>query len=61
MHRQTLQVSKVAKIRNRGFMPTLTFVEIDHEIISVAILFSSAESFKKGYQLQVKECAPSAG
>ena len=53
-------------------MPTLTFVEIDHEIISVAILFSSAESFTKGFvsykwknvrfcQLQVKECAPSAG
>ena len=42
-------------------MPTLTFVEIDHEIISVVILFPSAESFKKGCcQLQVKECAPSA-
>ena len=26
----------------------LTFVEIDHEIISTAILLPSAESFKKG-------------
>ena len=37
--------------------PTLshTFVEIDHEIISVLILLPSAESFKKGCcQIQVK-------
>ena len=32
-----------------------TFVEIDHEIISMVILLPSAESFKKGCcQLQVK-------
>ena len=35
-----------------------TFVEIDHEIISTAILPPSAESFKKGCcQLQAKVCA----
>ena len=35
-----------------------TFVEIDHEIISMVILLPSAESFKKGCcQLQVKVCA----
>ena len=34
-----------------------TFVEIDHEIISTAILLPSAESFKKGCcQLQAKVC-----
>ena len=34
-----------------------TFVEIDHEIISTAILLPSAESFMKGcYQLQAKVC-----
>ena len=39
-------------------MPTLTFVEIDHEIISAVILFPSAESFRKDCcQLQVKEGA----
>ena len=39
-----------------------TFVEIDHEIISTAILLPSAESFKKGCrQLQVKVCAQSTG
>ena len=39
-----------------------TFVEIDHEIISTAILLPSAESFKKGCcQLQVKVCARSTG
>ena len=32
-----------------------TFVEIDHEIISMVILLPSAESFKKGcFQLQAK-------
>ena len=39
-----------------------TFVEIDHEIISKVILFTSAESFKKGCcQLQAKVCAQSTG
>ena len=37
-----------------------TFVEIEHEIISMFILLSSAESFKKGCcQLQMKVCAGS--
>ena len=35
-----------------------TFVEIDHEIISMVILLPSAESFMKGCcQLQAKVCA----
>ena len=35
-----------------------TFVAIDHEIISAAILLPSADSFKKGCcQLQAKVCA----
>ena len=35
-----------------------TFVEIDHEIISTAILLPSAEPFMKGFcQLQAKVCA----
>ena len=39
-----------------------TFVEIDYEIISTAILLPSAESFKKDCcQLQVKGCAQSTG
>ena len=39
-----------------------TFVEIDHEIISMVILIPSAESFKKGCcQLQAKVCARSTG
>ena len=39
-----------------------TFPEIDLEIISMVILLSSAESFKKGcYQLQAKVCARSTG
>ena len=39
-----------------------TFVEIDHEIISMVILFPSAESFKKGCrQLQAKVCARNTG
>ena len=34
-----------------------TFMEIDHEIIPIVILLSSADSFKKGCcQLQVKVC-----
>ena len=37
-----------------------TFKEIDHKIISMVILFPSAESFKKGCcQLQAKVCARS--
>ena len=39
-----------------------TFLEIDREIISMVILLSSAESFKKGCcQLQAKVCARSTG
>ena len=39
-----------------------TFMEIDHETISMVILFPSAESFKKGCcQLQAKICARSTG
>ena len=39
-----------------------TFVEIDHEIISMVILLPSAESFKNGCcQLQAKVCAQSTG
>ena len=39
-----------------------TFVEIDHEIISMVILLPSAESFKTGCcQLQAKVCAQSTG
>ena len=35
-----------------------TFVEIDHEILSMLILIPSADSFKKGCcQLQAKVCA----
>ena len=35
-----------------------TFVKIDHEIISMVILFPSAKSFMKGCnQLQAKVCA----
>ena len=34
-----------------------TFIEIDREIFSTLILLPSAESFKKGCQLQVKVCA----
>ena len=37
---------------------SITFVEIDHKIISMVILLPSSESFKKGCcQLQAKECA----
>ena len=39
-----------------------TFVEIDHEIISMVILLPSAEPFKKGCcQLQAKVCARCTG
>ena len=39
-----------------------TFMEIDHEIISMIILFPSADSFKKGCcQLQAKVYAQITG
>ena len=39
-----------------------TFVEIDHEMISMVILLPSADSFKKGCcQLQTKVCARITG
>ena len=39
-----------------------TFVEIDHEVISMVILLLSAESFKKSCcQLQAKVCARNTG
>ena len=39
-----------------------TFVEIDHEMISTAILLPSADSFKKGCcQLQANVCAQITG
>ena len=39
-----------------------TFVEIDHETISMVILLPSTESFKEGCcQLQAKVCARSTG
>ena len=39
-----------------------TFVEIDHEIISMVILLPSADSFEKGCcQLQAKVCAQITG
>ena len=39
-----------------------TFVEIDHEIISMVFLLPSAYSFKKGcYQCQAKVCALGTG
>ena len=39
-----------------------TFVEMDHEIILMAILLPFSESFKKGFcQLQAKVCAQSTG
>ena len=39
-----------------------TFVEIDHETISMVILLPFAESFKKGCcQFQAKVCAQSTG
>ena len=42
----------------RGSTDYITFVEIDHEIISTIILLPSADSFKKGCcQLQAKVCA----
>ena len=39
-----------------------TFMEVDHEIISMVILLPFAESFKKGCcQLQTKVCGQSTG
>ena len=41
---------------------SLTFVEIDHEMISTVILLPSADSFKKGCcQLQANVCARITG
>ena len=34
-----------------------TVMEMNHEIISMVIVLPSAESFKKGCQLQAKVCA----
>ena len=50
--------------RSRGFdlAWSHTFVEIDHEIISMVILIPSAESFKNGCcQFQAKVFARSTG
>ena len=48
--------------RVRSIAQSHTFVEIDYEIISTAILLPSAESFKKDRcQLQAKVCAQSTG
>ena len=42
----------------RMLVDIASFVEIDHEIISIVILFPSAEPFKKDCcQLQAKVCA----
>ena len=39
-----------------------SWLEIDHEIISTAIILPSTESFKKGcFPLQAKVCARSTG
>ena len=38
-----------------------TFVEMDHAMISTVILLPSADSFKKGCQLQAKVCARITG
>ena len=56
----------VSNCRSRGLEFDLgsshTFVEIDHEINSTAILLPSADSFKKGCsQLQAKVCGRSTG
>ena len=40
---------------------SLTFVEIDHELISTVILLPSADLFKTGCQLQAKVCARITG
>ena len=43
-------------------VPSHTFVDIDHEIISTVILLPSADLFKKGFcQLQAKVCARITG
>ena len=43
-------------------IPVRSFVEIDHEMISTAILIPSTDSFKKGCcQLQAKVCARITG
>ena len=54
----------VSDCRSRGSIPARshTFVEIDHEIISMVILLPSADAFKKGCcQLQAKVCAQITG
>ena len=56
----------VSDCRSRGRefdpVPSHTFVEIDHEMISTVILLPSADSFKKGCcQLQAKVCARITG
>ena len=56
----------VSDCRSRGREfdpgPVHTFVEIDHEIISMVILPPSTDSFKKGCcQLQAKVCARITG
>ena len=54
-------VGNMPDCRSRG-REFHTFVEIDHEIISMAIPLPSAVRFKKGYcQLQAKICAQSTG
>ena len=40
---------------------SITFVEIDHEMISSVILPPSADSFKKGCQLEAKVCGRVTG
>ena len=47
--------------RGREFDPGPVPYFRDHEIISTVILLPSAESFKKGCQLQAKVCARSTG
>ena len=55
-------LTAVPKVASSIPARSLTFVEIDHDIISTVILLFSAESFKKGCcQLQAKVCARSTG
>ena len=56
-----------SECRSRGLQDSIptrsrTFVENDHEIISMVILLPPAESFKKSCcQLQAKVCVRSTG
>ena len=65
MQSETCLTTDACLTANPGFVSWIpawshTFVEIDHEIISMVILLSSADSFKKGCcQLQTKESAQS--